>query len=40
MSIKLTILKTGETIISEMQELMFKYGVAKGIGEKISSMNR
>ena len=26
--------------ISEMQELMYKYGVAKGIGEKISSMNR
>jgi len=26
--------------ISEMQELMNRYGVAKGIGEKISSMNR
>jgi hypothetical protein len=26
--------------ISEMQELMYKYGVAAGIGEKISSMNR
>ena len=26
--------------ISEMQELMYKYGVAKGISKKISSMNR
>ena len=26
--------------ISVMQELMYKYGVATGIGEKISSMNR
>jgi hypothetical protein len=26
--------------ISVMQELMYKYGVAAGIGEKISSMNR
>ena len=26
--------------ISTMQELMYKYGVAMGIGEKISAMNR